>query len=429
MDALIAGMVGSGEPGVAVSIMEGGRSVYRACHGLADVGWRQPVAADTVFRIASVGKMVTGVTCLVLAREGLLDLEAPIGRYLPEYPAATATRISVRHLLTHTSGIPNFLTQPGWRPSASRLDHTPEQLLAVFADLPLDFAPGSRYGYSNSGYLVLDMIIARVTAQPLDQVLPQRVFQPAGMTDARLLSDADVVARAARGYQRADDRWLNAEYLSLTIAGSGGGIGATLADMEAFDVAMRDHRLLDPADHARMVTRVQLADGRTEGYGLGCVLTTYRGHTVVSHAGGINGFSSFYGRLPDRDLSVVVLSNRDGFRAATLARGILDAIAELSPAAAASDAHGPIPPPPAAWLGTYADTLGRAELTMCDGALLVEKDGASHRFLALAAHQYVDEADPDVHLHLHNAEPDKALTISYPFTWFTGYHTSQGQPV
>jgi CubicO group peptidase (beta-lactamase class C family) len=177
IDALVAAMTGSGGPGAAVGVACRGGLIYQGCFGLADVEWRQPVTPDTVFALASLSKPLTATTVVLLARDGLINLDAAVGDYLPEY-AGPGRAALIRHLLTHTSGIPNFLTLPGFRDGAAHLDHTPAGLTEVFAALPLEFPPGTRYGYSNSGYRLLDIIIEKVTGTPFAEVVAERVFRP-----------------------------------------------------------------------------------------------------------------------------------------------------------------------------------------------------------------------------------------------------------
>jgi CubicO group peptidase (beta-lactamase class C family) len=136
-------MTGSGGPGAAVGVVRHGELIYQGCFGLADVEWRQPVTSDTVFALASLSKPLTAITVVLLARDGLIDLDAAVGDYRPDY-AGPGRAALIRHLLTHTSGIPNFLTLPGFRDDAAHLDHTPARLMEIFAALPLEFPPGTR---------------------------------------------------------------------------------------------------------------------------------------------------------------------------------------------------------------------------------------------------------------------------------------------
>ncbi|HEY1175745.1 MAG TPA: serine hydrolase domain-containing protein, partial [Phytomonospora sp.] len=204
----------TGVPGAAVAVRQGPATQYRSCLGFADLEWRRPVTPATVFRLASLSKPFTALTVRLLAADGVLDLDAPIARHLPGLPHGD--RITPRHLLTHTSGIPNFVARPGFRGETSRRDHTDDEVVALFAGLPLDFAPGTRYGYSNSGYRLLDIIASRATGTPFAELAAAYVFAPAGMAATRVLCDRDIVPERARGYERDGDAFVNAPYVSMT---------------------------------------------------------------------------------------------------------------------------------------------------------------------------------------------------------------------
>ena len=421
IDALVAAMTGSGGPGAAVGVSRRGEMVYQGCFGLADVEWRQPVTPDTVFALASLSKPLTATTVVLLARDGLINLDAAVGDYLPDYAGPGRVAL-IRHLLTHTSGIPNFLTLPGFRDDAAHLDHTPAGLTEVFAALPLEFPPGTRYGYSNSGYRLLDIIIEKVTGTPFAEVIAERLFRPAGMGSARLLTDRAVIPWRARGYELAADGHLAAaRHLSMTIAGGAGGLAASLQDMLAFDQAMREHALVTPPEERRMRTPTPLASGRTEGYGMGWVLSKYQGTPVVSHAGGIDGFSCFYARFPERDTSLIILSNRHAFPCHYLARKITDEILDLPSHVAPATPSGPVP---AGLAGTYRDSLDAAQVSVTGDRLVVSHAGRTYRMIPAGPAAYTDENDPGTRLRVHASGLQPAvITIDYPFTWFTGYRS------
>jgi D-alanyl-D-alanine carboxypeptidase len=421
IDALVAAMTGSGGPGAAVGVVRRGELIYQGCFGLADVEWRQPVTSDTVFALASLSKPLTAITVVLLARDGLIDLGAAVGDYLPEY-AGPGRAALIRHLLTHTSGIPNFLTLPGFRDPGAHLDHTPAGLMEVFAALPLEFPPGTRYGYSNSGYRLLDIIIEKVTGSPFAEVITERVFRPAGMGSAGLLTDRAVIPWRARGYELAADGHLAAaRHLSMTITGGAGGLAASLQDMLAFDQAMGEHALVSPPEERQMHAPTPLTGGRTEGYGMGWVLTTYRGTPVVSHAGGVDGFSCFYARFPERDTSLIILSNRSGFPCQHLARRITDEIIDLPSHVASAAIAGPVP---AGLAGTYRDSLDVVQLSVTDDRLVISHAGRTYRMIPAGPAVYTEENDPDTRLRVHASGLQPAvITIDYPFTWFTGYRS------
>src|SRR5262245_24189081 len=308
--------------GAAAAIVHCGSSAVR-CLGRADSEWPTPVTPETVFQLGSISKPITTLTVHQLAREGVLDLDAPLRHFRPDYPEhAAAVRVS--HLLSHTSGIPNFLTQPGFRSGPARLVHTDAELTARFADLPLNFEPGARYSYSNSGYRLLEQVVAAATGEPWTHALQARVLDPAGMARTRVLTDEDIVPGRARGYASTEDGYRNASFFSLSIAGGAGGIGSTVTDLLAFDRALAGGTF-GPATLTELAQPVRLTGGRTEGYGLGLASGVHRGHRLVWHGGGTEGFSAMYVRVPDEDLAVVILTNCRGFDAAGVARRLIDA--------------------------------------------------------------------------------------------------------
>ena len=406
------------EPGIAVAVLRGGAVEYQGCYGLADLEWGMPVAPDSVFALASLSKPLTALAVVLARQAGLVELDAPVNRYLPDYPAV-GKQITLRHLLTHTSGVPNYVDLPPFQAGRLRMDHTPDELIAAFAGLPLDFEPGSRYSYTNSGYWLLGFILETVSGTPFARLMHDLVFAPLGMRDARFLDDATIVPRRVRAYDEAGDGFVNAMVISSTLTGGAGGFGATLEDMIAFDLAMRAHLVFGTDLERELYSPVRLSHGREEGYGLGWTLSTYRGQPTIGHAGGLPGISTYYGRLPLQDLSVVVLSNRGTLDAPELARHIVDEILDLPD-------PRPVEPaptaPPEDWLGTYSDpTLGPAKLIAEDGYFILDRAGETHRLVRLDDVCYVAEDDPGILLTLHPADPHPAITVSYPFFWFTGY--------
>lgn len=417
-DELHAGFLAYGVPGAALAVVRDGAPVLTYCHGMADLEWRQPVTPTTVFRLASLSKPFTALTILLLTDEGLLDPDAPITKYLPDHPDHWHG-ITIRHLLTHTSGIPNFVLQPNFADRTSRIDHTDADVRALFSTKPLDFQPGTRYGYSNSGYRLLDMIAARASGTKFADLLADRVFGPAGMTDSRVLTDDDIIPERASGYRRTDEGFVNAPYLSLTIPGGAGGIGSTLADLLRFDAALRHGAFSDAHLHERMFTPVRLDCGRTEGYGLGWGLSTYRGRHIKHHAGGIEGFSCLYLRIPEEDTSLIMLTNLELFQCVVPARRLIDTMLALPQ----SDPK-PIALPEAALksrTGTYATTTTEFTVSAAPDRLLLTTGGRTHSMFAVDEHTYVDETDSDCALRFHDDDPDEPATVTFPLWSCTGY--------
>lgn len=420
IERIVRARAGGGrpEPGIAVAVLRGGAVEFQGCYGLADLEWGIPIAPDAVFALASVSKPLTALAVVLARQAGLVALDAPIGDCLPGYPEV-GKRITIEHLLTHTSGVPNYVVLPEFRAGKVHLAHTPDELIAAFAHLPLDFEPGSRYTYSNSGYWLLGHILESVSGTPFPQLMRDLVFTPLGMRDARYLDDEAIVPRRVRAYDETDDGFVNATAFSSTLTGGAGGFGATLEDMIAFDLAMRAHLVFDADLERELHTPVRLTHGRREGYGLGWSLSTYRGQPTIGHPGGLPGISTFYGRLPEQDLSVVVLSNRGGLDAPKLARAIVDEILDLPDPR--PDGHAPAAAPKQ-WLGTYSDpTLGSARLISENGRFVLDHWGATHRLVRLDDVSYIAADDPGILLTLHPADPHPAITVTHPFIWFTGY--------
>jgi CubicO group peptidase (beta-lactamase class C family) len=276
IDTAIRRVVRSDEPGVAAAVLRGGAVVYRACHGLAELEWSQQIGPDTVFRLASVSKPFTALTVVLLARDGVLDLDAPVAAYLPD-SRAIGREVRLRHLLTHTSGLPEFTALPRLAGQFARHDRTSEQILALLSGLKPDFEPGSRHAYSNSGYRLLDLIVERVCGVPFAAVVAERVFGPAGMLSSGQFGDAAVVPRRARGYRPDTTGYVNAPFTSWTVLGGAGGLSSTLTDLCAFEKAMHEHRLVDAEFERLLYAPTPLGSGGPAAYGLGWMLGEHRG--------------------------------------------------------------------------------------------------------------------------------------------------------
>ncbi|MEV6603526.1 serine hydrolase domain-containing protein [Kutzneria sp. NPDC051319] len=405
-------------PGAALALTHAGEPILTKCYGLADLARRQLVQPTTVFRLASLSKPFTALVIMLLERDGLLDVDAPIRYYLPGYPAHAA-RVTVQHLLTHTSGIPNCTGQPGYVDIMSNSRRTDADLLACFVEAGLDFEPGSRYGYSNSGYRLLDMIAEQVTGMPFGTIVTERIFAPAGMHHSLLLNDTTNTSDLARGYTGSADSFGNAAYVNIALTGGAGGIGSTLEDLLRFDQALRTESIADAALQRRLFSPTRLATGRAEGYGLGWKLGAYRGHGLIYHGGAIQGFTCLYLRLPDDDLGIILLTNLQGFPARNIARRLIDTVLEQPPV------ERPLIPLPQSAVdsraGAYANTDHRLDITAELGHLIVSFLDRCHRMAPVDRTIYVAQDDPDITLTFHDGGPEAACTLHYPLWWCTAY--------
>ena len=307
-------------PSVAIAIVRNERIVKVAGYGRASLELAAPAGPRTVYEIGSITKQFTAEAVLMLVAEGKVGLDVPIARYLPDLPEAWQT-VTVHHLLTHTSGLPD------WE-GPSLLDFHREYSDAEFIQLigsrPLDFPPGDQWSYTNSAFPLLGMIIARVTGEPFERFVTKRIFEPAGMTETRFRHSGEVVPNRAAGYADSGGVVRNGEPLRPRLLAPNGGILSTAGDMAKWDIALWRGRIVPPATLDRMTTPVVLNNGKTFNAGMGWFVDTFRGHRLLAHNGSTAaGFSSVIYRYPDDHLFVVVLMSIDrGAAVNQLATGI-----------------------------------------------------------------------------------------------------------
>ena len=293
-----------------VLVAEGGELVYAAGVGDADKSWGIPNTTETKFRIASLTKQFTAALVLRLVEAGEIDLDAPISTYLPDYPAAQADRVTVHHLLSHTSGVPEHTSRPDIG-EIMRRSYAPDAFVTLFSDLPLDFEPGSAFRYSNSGYYLLGVIVERVTGERFAVALRDRLLAPLGLTDTGYDPFPEVVPSLARGYVRTAGGFANAPYVDTSVPYAAGMMVSTAPDLYRWTQALHRGDVFQKAETtARMLTPV------LDGYGYGIGITTMpvgdEEVQVVAHSGGIPGFSTMLIHLPERDQTIVVLDNTQG---------------------------------------------------------------------------------------------------------------------
>jgi CubicO group peptidase (beta-lactamase class C family) len=326
IDATLAAAYKPDWPGATVIVVKDGRTVLRKAYGMADTAHKVALAPDTPMRLGSITKQFTSTAVLMLVDEGKVKLDDDIAVYLPDYPAHDK-KISVEHLLTHTSGIPSYTGKPGYVATMDK-DVTVAGMIDTFKNDPLEFDPGTRYKYNNSGYFLLGAIVEKVSGMRYDEFVAQRIFVPLGMT--RTAYEGHERAKYARaiGYSGKDGAFAPSAALSMTQPYAAGSIVSTVDDLAKWDAAVSSGKLLRGASWQRAFTPYTLAGGKATGYGYGWQVGKLRGVPMVGHGGGINGFNTFALRLPSEKLYVAVLSNTDSgttlasdaaFRAAAIA--------------------------------------------------------------------------------------------------------------
>lgn len=285
----------------AVLVAKDGKIVLSKGYGLANAEWNEPVTPDTKFRLGSITKQFTAMAVLLLSDQGRLKVDGPVCQYVDPCPEAWKP-ITFHHLLTHTSGIPNFTAFKSYTKKMSQ-PSPPAETLKRFLNEPLDFAPGSKFSYSNSGYVVLGYIIEKVTGGPYADFLRKHIFDPLGMHDTGYDDTVTVLPRRAAGYTRVAGQLRNAAYLDMTIPHAAGSLYSTTLDLMKWDEALTAHKLLSPESYKRYFTPV------LNNYAYGWEVKTEDGVEQINHSGGINGFSTRIVRVPSRHLLVVALDN------------------------------------------------------------------------------------------------------------------------
>jgi CubicO group peptidase (beta-lactamase class C family) len=301
-------------PGIGLGVVRDGHLIKATGYGLSNIELDVPVTPETIFQTGSVGKQFTATAVMMLVEAGKLRLDDTITTYLPE-GRALWNGITVRHLLTHTSGIPDYGGEESTMGKGIinfRADYTEDELVQKFATLPLDFAPGTKWRYSNTGYVLLGVLIHRVSGQFYGDFLHDRVFQPLEMTATRIISEADIIAHRAAGYRLVDGKIKNQEWVSPTLnTTADGALYTNVIDLAKWDAALAAGKLLSRASYDDMWTPVRLNDGTTYPYGFGWGITQVKGHHLLEHDGAWQGFTMDISRYVDDHLTVIVFTNLD----------------------------------------------------------------------------------------------------------------------
>ena len=334
----------------AVYAVSGGKTIYERAFGYADRAARRAPDRDTSFRTGSVTKQFTAAAVMALVEAGKLRLDETITDVLPDYKGVNPNA-TVEQLLNHTAGIPNLTDVASFMAQRGQ-PHTPKQLIAVVEGLPASFLPGTQWAYSNTGYVLLGMMIEARSQQSYAEYVQARLFDRAGLTRTEV-GDATGVNNRALGYRRVDDRIEPAEAIHMSVPWSAGAVRSTINDLVKWDEALRAGRVLSPESVARMYVPSPHASPYGP-YAMGWLVDTKYARQVIAHGGGIDGFTSFLLRVPQDDLVIVSWTNTGVISADKLAQAVFD-VAYGGDAPKRSEADGPDLPD---WLaqgamGTY----------------------------------------------------------------------------
>jgi CubicO group peptidase (beta-lactamase class C family) len=287
-----------------VLVARGGDVVLSKGYGSANLEADVPNTPATKFRLGSITKQFTAASILLLEERGKLKLDDPIKKYMPDAPAAWDT-ITIFNLLTHTSGIPNFTSLPEYK-SMQLVDTPVARTIAAVRDKPLDFVPGEKMSYSNSGYLVLGYVIEQTTGTSYGTFVTDNIFRPLGMKDSGYDSNTAIIPRRAAGYTPSPMGPVNAGFIHMSIPHAAGALYSTTEDLLRWEQGLFGGKLISAASLAKMTTPFK------SDYALGVMVQTASGRRVVQHGGGIDGFNTFLAYYPDTRLTIAVLANING---------------------------------------------------------------------------------------------------------------------
>jgi D-alanyl-D-alanine carboxypeptidase len=300
-EAYVASWVRDGQFQGTVLVMKDGEPLLRKGYGQANREWGIPNAPDTKFRLGSITKQFTAASILQLAEREKLSLDDAIAKYYPGAPAAWE-KITIHQLLNHTSGIPSYTDLPEFFRKQSMIARNPVEIVKLTQEMPLEFDPGAKFKYNNTGYVLLGHVIEKISGGSYDEYLRKNLLEPLGLKDTGYDWNTTVISRRASGY-KPDGKL--APYLDMSLPHAAGSLYSTVDDLAKWSEGLESGKVVSKVNYAKMTTPY------LSEYGYGLVMQKFEGHDVVGHGGGINGFNSILLRAPADKLTVVVLANQE----------------------------------------------------------------------------------------------------------------------
>ena len=320
VDSLVlAEMQKQNVPGISVVVLRDGKIDHINGYGLANIEHKVPVKPETIFQSGSVGKQFTAFAIMLLVEDGKIRLDDRLTKFFPDAPGSWDS-ITVKNLLTHTAGFGEYMENFNFR-----ADYTEDSLYRIFKKIPLKFSAGEKSEYSNMGYVTLGIIISKVAGQFYGEFLKQRIFDPLGMTTARIISESDIIPNRAAGYQMLDGEIKNQSWVAPSInTTADGSLYVTALDMAKWEAGLNAGKLLKKESYAMMWSPVQLNDGSWYSYGFGWAIDSLQGNKIIEHNGSWQGFEATIKRYPGKKLSVVVFANLSRTNTNKIATRILE---------------------------------------------------------------------------------------------------------
>jgi CubicO group peptidase (beta-lactamase class C family) len=287
-----------------VLVVRGNNVLLNKGYGFANLEWDIPNSPSAKFRLGSITKQFTAASILLLEERGKLKVDDPVKKYMPDAPAAW-DKITLFNLLTHTSGIPSFTGFPDYA-SQEPFSTTPEQLVARFRDKPLDFQPGDKMSYSNSGYVLLGYLIEKISGESYEKFVQENIFTPLGMKDSGYDSNSAIILHRSAGYAPGPNGPINAGFINMTVPLSAGALYSTTEDLLRWEQGFFGGKVLSPSSLQKMTTPFK------NDYAFGLQVHTVNGRKLIDHGGGIEGFNTMLAYYPEEKLAVIVLGNLNG---------------------------------------------------------------------------------------------------------------------
>ena len=388
-------------PGVSIVVLRNGKVMKSEGYGFANLEHEVPATPETIYQSGSVGKQFTAAGILLLAEDGKLELDDRLAMHFPGGPASWH-RITVRHLLTHTSGLKDYGTEE----IDFRKDYTEDEYLEIIKRIPIEFEPGTQWSYSNTGYLLLGILTSRLAGKHWSEFLAERLFEPLGMTTTRVISERDIVMHRAAGYELDEnDEVRNQEWVAPSANRcADGALYFSVEDLAAWDAALNAREFLEPESFRAWWTPVSLANGTTFPYGFGWGIAEQRGHPVIEHGGSWQGFRAAIARYAEQGLTVAVLANLAQAEPETMAHeiaGLLEpALRRPDPGRTATDPDEGRGELLLRVLGAWADydvvpdlAQGMAETASGSGREAYGRAETGRRLAAMTGFRYLGEDD------------------------------------
>ena len=295
-------------PGGVALVVKDGKTIYRKGFGMANLEYNIKMTPDNVFQIGSITKQFTAMAIMKLVEQGEVNLDDDIRKFIEDYPTH-GHKITIEHLLTHTSGIKSYTSIKNWGTEKKRVDSTPEEIIDYFKNEPMDFKPGEQERYSNSGYFLLGYIVEKVTEQPYGQYIEENFLKPLNMKNSSYGSVAKIIKNKVTGYQKSEEGYINAEYWSISQAYAAGGLFSTVDDLAKWYAAVSSNQVVSEASFKRATSPPVLNNGEKIEYAFGLHLGNIQGSPMIFHGGNMDGYATWSNYLLDEKIFVAVFSN------------------------------------------------------------------------------------------------------------------------